>query len=209
LTSGQPSQQWRFEDDAGWTLEVAADSASLIVGPTYRDFGEFSDRFHAILTAVAEGAAVMRADRLGIRYLNIAEIPPGADTAWRQWFRPEFTGWSGSEVIADGTRVSTTLTQTQLAASPVGDLAGPPVEIQAIIRHGLVPAGTLVPGVTPTQVRDPAYLIDIDIFVEGAQPFNPDELSKEITVFHDQIDRFFFWILTDEGFDHFGREEAL
>jgi uncharacterized protein (TIGR04255 family) len=208
MPGGQMNQLWRFEDDSGWALEIAADTASLIVGPTYGDFGEFSDRFHKVLTALADGAGAARADRLGIRYLNIAEIPPGEEAAWRQWFRPEFTGWSGSEVIASGTRLTTTLTQTQLAAQPVGDLAGPPVEIQAIIRHGLVPAGTFVPG-APTQVTNPAYLLDTDIYVEGPQPFSPAELSRQLTVFHDQIDRFFFWILTDEGLAYFGSEEAL
>ena len=58
----------------------------------------------------------------------------------------------------------------------------------------------------PVQPRGPAFLLDIDIFTEGPQPFEPDELTRQLTMLHDQIDRFFFWTLTDEGATYFGRE---
>jgi hypothetical protein len=47
----------------------------------------------------------------------------------------------------------TSLTQTQLAASPVGELAGPPVDIEAIVRHGYIPPATVVPRVLPQQTK--------------------------------------------------------
>src|SRR5437879_1444811 len=51
-----PAQLWHFDDGVGWTLGLSADSATLSVGPQYGEFSEFSDRFLAILTALAEGA---------------------------------------------------------------------------------------------------------------------------------------------------------
>lgn len=203
----QATQTWQFEDGAGWSLTLSADTATLAVGPQYGEFSEFSDRFRAVLTALAEGAAVPRADRLGVRYVNIAEVPPGDADAWRQWFRPELTGWSATEAVGDGTRLITSITQSQLAAPPVGELSGPPVDIQAMVRHGLVPANTMVPGVLPSQPpQGPAYLLDIDLFVEAPQPFDAEELSRQLTMLHDQIDRFFFWALAPEGATYFGRE---
>jgi uncharacterized protein (TIGR04255 family) len=202
----QTAHTWHFEDDSGWSLVIAPDNATLSIGPRYSEFREFSDRFSAVLSALSEGAGVPRADRLGVRYLNIAEVPPGDERAWRQWFRAELTGWSGTEVISDGTKLITSLTQTQLAAPPVGELSGPPVDIQAIVRHGLIPANTIVPGAVPVQPQRPAYLIDIDVFVEAPQPFDPTELSRQVTVFHDQIDRFFYWAMSDEGAAYFGCE---
>lgn len=205
--AGSPATQvWQFDDGAGWTLNLSADTATLSVGPQYGDFGEFSTRFRAALAALAEGAGVIRSDRLGIRYVNIAEIPPGDPAAWQRWFRQELTGWPATDTVADGTHLVTTLTQSQLTAPPIGELAGPEAEIQAIVRHGLVPANTMVPGVLPTEPRGPAFLLDIDIFTEGPQPFVPDELSRQLTMLHDQIDRFFFWALTDEGGAYFERE---
>ncbi|HUY24387.1 MAG TPA: TIGR04255 family protein [Candidatus Saccharimonadales bacterium] len=202
----QSTQTWRFTDDGGWTLVVSSDTANLAVGPQYVNFAEFADRFRVVLAALADGAGVQRADRLGVRYVNVAEVPPGDAEAWRHWFRPELTGWTATEVVGESTRVTTSITQTQLAAPPIGELSGPPVEIQAIVRHGLIPALTIVPGVVSTQPKNPAYLLDIDLFVEAAQPFDADELSRQVTMLHNQIDRFFFWAIAPKGAAYFGRE---
>lgn len=203
----QTAHTWRFTDDVGWSVVISPDSATQSVGPQYGQFEEFSSRFRTVLTGLAEGAGVSRADRLGVRYLNIAEVPPGTERAWREWFRPELTGWSGSDAVQDTTRLITSITQTQLAAQPIGELSGPPVDIQAIVRHGLIPANTMVPGVLPRQPQSPAYLLDIDLFVDGAQPFDIDELSRQVTMLHDQIDRFFFWAIAPEGRAYFGLEQ--
>lgn len=202
----QSSPTWRFEDDIGWSLVVAPGSATLYIGPQYSEFQEFSDRFTVAVNALRYSAGVLRADRLGVRYLNIAEIPPEDERAWRRWFRPELTGWSGTSVVDSPTRLITSLTQTQIAAPPVGKLSGPPVDVQAFVRHGIIPANTVVPGTVPVQPQLPAYLIDIDVFVEAPQPFDPAELSRQVTVFHDQIDRFFYWAMTEEGARYFGKE---
>jgi|ERR1017187_6668817 uncharacterized protein (TIGR04255 family) len=201
----QTAHTWRFEDDAGWTLVLAPDSAVLSIGPQYSEFREFSDRFRAALSALGASAGVPRANRLGVRYLNIAEIPPGDERAWQRWFRPELTGWSGTDLIGDS-KLITSLTQTQLAAPPVGELSGPPVDVQAIVRHGVIPGSTIVPGAVPAQPQLPSYLIDLDVFVDAPQPFDPEELSRQVTVFHDQIDRFFYWAMTDDGAAYFGCE---
>jgi uncharacterized protein (TIGR04255 family) len=201
-----PAQIWQFDDGQGWTVDVSADTATLNVGPQYGDFSEFSGRFEAIVSALAVGAGVRRTERLGIRYVNIAEMPPGHGAAWRTWFRSELTGWPATDAVDDGTRLVTTITQSQLSAPPSGDLAGPESDVQAIVRHGLVPANTMVPGVLQMQPRGAAFLLDMDIFIEGPQPFDPAELSRQLTVLHDQIDRFFFWSLTEDGATYFGRE---
>lgn len=202
----QSEQTWQFEDAHGWTLGLSADTATVSVGPQYGDFGEFSARFEAVLSALAEGAGVTRADRLGVRYVNIAEVPPTDPDAWRSWMRPELTGWIATGTVADGTRLLTSITQSQLAAPPEGELSRSPADVQAIVRHGLVPPNTMVPGVLPVQPQGAAYLLDIDLFVEAPQAFDPAELSGQLTMLHDQIDRFFYWALTDDGATYFGRE---
>lgn len=202
----QTTHAWRFEDDSGWTLVISPSNAALSIGPRYSEFREFSDRFRVVLSVLNDHAGVPRADRLGVRYLNIAEIPPGDERAWSRWFRAELTGWSGTDLVGDTTKLVTSITQTQLAAPAVGELSGPPVDLQAVVRHGVIPANTVVPGAQPTQTQRPAYLIDLDVFVEAPQPFDPSELSRQVTVFHDQIDRFFYWAITEEGTAYFGCE---
>lgn len=202
----QATPAWSFEDDNGWSVILTPSNVVLSIGSKYKDFSEFAERFSVLLEALGQDAYISRADRLGVRYINVAEVPPEDEYAWRRWFRPELTGWAGSQIVGDSARVVTTLTQTQLAAAPVGGLSGPPVDVQAVIRHGLVPANTIVPGTMPIQPQRPAYILDIDIFVDAPQPYEPKELSRQVTIFHDQIDRFFFWGLTDEGAEYFGRE---
>jgi uncharacterized protein (TIGR04255 family) len=205
----QAERTWKFTDDIGWSLALSAHTATLAVGPQYGDFDEFSSRFRAVLDALRESAGVVRCDRLGLRYVDIAETPPGDDAVWRSWFRPELTGWPATSVVASDARLVASLTQSQLAASPTGELAGPPAEVQGIVRHGYVPANTIVPGIVLTETpSSPAYILDTDIFVEAPQPFDPDELARQLTLFHDQIDRFFRWTLAPEGEEYFGLEEV-
>jgi uncharacterized protein (TIGR04255 family) len=203
----QMARTWRFTDDVGWALIVAPDATTLAIGSEYEDFEEFSTRFAAAIAALHETAGLPRCDRLGLRYVDIAEMPAGDDHAWRDWFRPEFIGWTGSPILGGDTRVVTSITQTQLAAPPAGELVGIPLDIQAIIRHGYIPANTMVPGVAPAPIENPAFLLDVDLFIEGHQPFDGEELARQVTLLHDQIDRFFRWSLTAAGEQYFGLEE--
>jgi uncharacterized protein (TIGR04255 family) len=203
----QTERTWRFTDDAGWALVVAASVASLSIGPDYGDFEEFRTRFAAAIEALHETAALPRCDRLGLRYVDIAQMPPGDPQAWREWFRPELIGWSGGSVVGGHTSVVTSITQTQLTTSPAGDLAGLPYDVQAIVRHGYVPPNTVVPGVAHEPIENPAFLLDMDLFIEGHQSFDGGELARQVTLLHDQIDRFFRWSLTHEGEQHFALEE--
>jgi len=205
LAEAQVTPTWCFEDDSGWALVLSPSNAILSVGAQYGEFREFSDRFRAAMSAISNCAGVLRASRLGVRYLNIAEIPPGDEGAWQRWFRPELTGWSGTDITGES-RLITSLTQTQLAAPAVGELVGPPVDVQGIIRHGVIPPNAIIPGAVATQPQRTSYLIDMDIFVEAPQPFDPDELARQLTVFHDQIDRFFYWAMTEDGRAYFGCE---
>jgi uncharacterized protein (TIGR04255 family) len=207
VSGAQTTSIWLFTDDVGWKLTVAPDMATLEIGPQYGSFEEFEERFASALAALREGAALQRCDRLGLRYVDVAQVPPGDEEAWRTWFRPELTGWGASELVREGTRVETSITQTQLAAPATGDLAGPPVDIQAIIRHGYVPQNAVLPGVLPAQLERAAFLLDMDLFVEGHQTFDEAELTRQLGTFHDQIDRFFRWCLSRAGEEYFGLEE--
>ncbi len=204
VSGGQITNSWLFTDDVGWSLTVAPDAATLEIGSQYGSFEEFELRFRAVLEALRQGAALQRCDRLGLRYVDVAQVPPGDEHAWRGWFRSELTGWSASALVSDSARVDTSITQTQLAASPTGHLAGPPVEIQAIVRHGYVPQSAVLPGVLPVPLERSAFLIDVDLFVDGHQAFEETELTRQIGLFHDQIDRFFRWCLLPAGEEYFG-----
>ena len=195
------SVTWNLTNDAGTLIVISAGSATLSAGASYTTVEAFSDDFERMLHAL-KSVGVPRCDRLGVRYLSLAADLPGEDRSWRRWFKPELLGWAGSETVADGA-LETSINQVMLRQPPTGDLAGPPAEVQATVRHGAVPAGTDVPGIPPLQVSDPSYLVDLDVYVAGHQPFDPEKILKQFEMFHAQIDRFFYWSLTQEGAEHF------
>jgi uncharacterized protein (TIGR04255 family) len=207
----QPAQQttvaWKFSDDAGWTAVFEPGSVSLSVGPTYTNVDDFRTRLERALRALHEAVNVPRCDRIGVRYVNVAQIVQGE--AWTGWFRPQLAGWIASDIFTPETAVDSSISQTSLRGRGVGALAGAPYEVQAIIRHGLLPIGTTIPvaSVMPLQpLTLPGFILDIDAFIAGPQPFDIDRLQQQFTGLHQQIDRFFVWSLAETGIDHFGME---
>jgi uncharacterized protein (TIGR04255 family) len=195
------SVNWKFTNDAGLVATIAAGSTSLTAGETYTGVEDFALVFTEVLTAL-KAARVQRCDRIGVRYLSVAAGLPGEPNAWRSWFNPDLIGWAGSSIVPEDS-LSMAINQVQLSHPATGDLAGPPADVQTVVRHGAVPAGTAVPGLPPVTVSEPSYLLDLDVFVAAAQPFDPEALSAQFRKFHSQIDRFFFWSLSDAGRNHF------
>jgi uncharacterized protein (TIGR04255 family) len=95
------------------------------------------------------------------------------------------------------------MAQAQLAVNPTGDLADVPTPIGAIVRHGSVPEGTVIPGIPEVRVEAASYLLDLDVFTSSSQEFSPTKLREQFLRLHDQIDRFFYWSLSTEGGAHF------
>lgn len=199
--SAAESVNWKFTSDSGLLLTISAGSASLTAGESYTGVEDFATVFTQLLSAL-KAARVRRCDRLGVRYLSVATGPPGDSGLWRKWFNPALIGWVGSAVVPSDS-LTMAISQVQLTHPASGDLAGPPAEIQTVVRHGAVPAGTSVPGLPPVTVNDPSYLLDVDVFVAATQPFHPGTLASQFRQFHSQIDRFFYWSLSEEGKEHF------
>jgi uncharacterized protein (TIGR04255 family) len=202
--SSAESVTWEFTNDVGNLLVIGAGSATLSAGASYSGVANFSKDFASMLSALTS-ARVPRCDRLGVRYLSLAANLPGEERSWGKWFKPEIVGWAGADVV-DSSSLETSMNQVKLRRAPVGDLAGPPADIEATVRHGAVPAQTIVPGIPPIQVAQSSYLLDLDVYVVGHQVFDRDLILEQFELIHSQIDRFFYWSLTSEGVEHFGLE---
>jgi len=210
---------WKFTDDAGWTLAITPGSAILAVGSAYQGIDDFAQRFTTILDALANmggPAKIQRCDRLGVRYIDAVASPPDDSKAWSRWFKSELTGWTGDGVMGDSTTLLSQINQTQLIAPLALSGSTPsestPLAVQGLIRHGLLPPGSVIPGVPPIQflnvtLGQVAYTVDIDLSIQQHQPFTPATLSAQFKALHAQIDAFFKWTLTREGMDHFGLEQ--
>jgi uncharacterized protein (TIGR04255 family) len=206
-SEAEKALSWQFSDDLGWQLQVGPGVATVLAGPNYEGFEVFADRFRLVLETLGEVEHLRRCDRLGVRYLSVAPLPAGDQDAWTRWFRPELIGWPGSGLLAPSSRLVVSISQSQLASPPVEDFSGMPSDVQGIIRHGVVPAGSAVPGLE-AQLDHDSFLMDLDLFVDGAQPFDPSALHGQFRLLHSQIDRFFHWSLTAEGAEHFQLEEV-
>jgi uncharacterized protein (TIGR04255 family) len=192
------SVNWHFTDDAGSLIVVGAGSATLSVGDSYTGVDDFAESFTLLLEALAT-VGVARCDRLGVRYLSISTDPPTEPRSWRKWFKPELIGWQVVNVINEQTSLLS-VSQTQLSC--ITD--GVPTPVQGAVRHGAVPPGTGIPGVPPITVEAHSYFLDLDVFTEGPQSFAPKLLVEQFSLFHGEIDRFFYWSLTEMGGEHFG-----
>lgn len=197
------SLTWELTTDDGFLLVVSSTSATLSVGEDYNGIAEFADLFSEVLSALLDAVGIPRCDRVGVRYLSVAEASPTASGSWMRWFRPEFVSWASR---AEEDALHTLITQAQLRRPATEDFSRFPEAIQAIVRHGYAPAGSDVPGIPPLKLAAPSFLLDLDLFSVGKQPFDVSEISEQFLMLHAQIDRFFYWALSDDGKNYFGLE---
>ncbi len=205
----QPEQTvtWQFTDDEGRLLVVGSNQATLSVGKQYNGIGEFASQFEQVLNSLKKAYPIRRCEQIGARFLDL--VPDDSEEAgqWKRWFRREIVGWSASEIVHGETQLQAAVSQIQLASPPIDALSVCPADIQAIVRHGLAPAGSVIPGVPPTQFQERSFFLDIDLFVASPQEFDTASIVAQYRALHSQIDRFFRWTLTEEGEKHFGLEE--
>lgn len=201
---------WKFTGDDAWEFTLEPGAAALSVnGDDYQGIEDFRERFSLVLQALAKSGQVRRCSRIGLRYINAVESMPGDEKAWVRWFKKELLGWVGSDILTTDVRTQSSLTQTQMLVRPSGSLASSPADIQALIRHGVLPAGTEIPVGTEASrnLKQVSYILDVDLFIQAPQRFDPDVIIEQFEALHGQIDAFFRWSLTPEGEQHFEVED--
>lgn len=200
--SAQSGTIYVFTDDGGWSLQVTTQSATLSAdGAAYRGVNDFRRRQETVWAALREASGVRRCDRLGVRYMDIIQLD-GAD--WADWFRPEIVGLASPELSGDV--LASTLTETRLRSDLSEAFAGQTGQIEGIIRHGIVPAGSLMQGIPPRPIGQPSFILDMDTFVAATQPFEPQRLAEQFSELHAHIDKVFHWAVTEAGRKQFGYE---
>jgi uncharacterized protein (TIGR04255 family) len=191
--------------DDGWTLTLTVSSATLSVGAEYAGVDDFADRFTEVCSALAGSAGVVRCDRLGVRYLDVVEIGDAAE-GWDRWFRPEIIGVAAPNL--SGTSLLSSLTETRLQQQPEGPFGALQSPVEGILRHGVVPAGSVLLGLPPRAIEQRAFVFDMDASVTSPQPFDDEVLPEQYRALHAQIEKAFHWAVTDEGRVRFGYEQV-
>lgn len=99
-----PTTVWKFTNDDGWTLTVEPGAIALFTrGEGYRGYEDFAAKFSRVLEALTATNRIARCDRLGIRFINIAEPIPGQERAWMRWFKPELLGLASTGIFGEHT----------------------------------------------------------------------------------------------------------
>ncbi|MFE5673797.1 TIGR04255 family protein [Streptomyces erythrochromogenes] len=190
-----------FTNDDGWTLTVTESSASLSVGGSdYPGLQDIEDMFEQVCTALTEAMNVRRCDRIGTRYMNVVRTDR---LGWSTWFKPQIIGFADPELTPPEHLVAT-ITETRLRRPPTGNFAwalDKPVE--GITRYGVVPAGSVIAGVPPRPLDAPSLVLDIDMFIAAPQKFGPKALAEQFRELHTEIEKIFFWAVTDAGKEEF------
>jgi uncharacterized protein (TIGR04255 family) len=204
----EQTTSWHFKDDDGRLLAVSSNAMTLSLSKQYKGFTDFKERFRDALTALKDTLSPSRCLQIGVRFFNVVEDIGDEEGHWKKIFNNSIVGWPASQIVHGDTRLENSVSQIQLASPPVNELADFPADVQAVIRHGIAPAGSLVPGIPVIRLDDRGFFLDIDIFVATSQEFEIDEILSQFTAMHSQTDRFFRWALTGEGEKHFGLKES-
>lgn len=216
ISIGQPAaalqteatNSWHFKDDEGRLIVLNANSFTLSFGKQYDGFVDFRDRFTRVLTALKDNFALRKCLQIGVRFVNVVDDSGEEAGQWKKIFDRSIVGWPASEIVRDDTRLQGSVSQIQLVSPPVNEFADFPADVQAVIRHGIAPAKSVMPGIPPIILDDRSFFLDVDIFVAASQDFEISEIVAQLQVMHSQTDRFFRWSLTDEGEKYFALEET-
>lgn len=193
-----------FTNEEGWQATIGVGSTTLSVGAAYAGVDDFARRLRDLCSVLRRTAGVLRADRLGVRYLDIVPIDPTGADGWTTWFRPELVGVMRPDLLGD-TALVASITETRLARAPHGVSPGWSSRwVQSLVRHGVLPTNSVLPGVPPQSITSPSFVLDLDVFVVGGVAFDEDAVADQYRALHREVERLFHWALTEEGGRRFG-----
>jgi uncharacterized protein (TIGR04255 family) len=189
----QPSDQkvssFQFSSaDEQWVVGIAVDSLSLQTRQ-YEHFRDFQDRWRKVAEVVQETLKPALQTRFGLRYVDELTAD-GADTwaAWSRLLQRDFCGLGGSDEWRDKVHQSFQEWVIELE------------EGLCTLRHGFLP--------TVFQGRPPFYLLDVDCYVEGGEPFEPGRQEALLDSFNDAAHNLFVSSISRELYQSYGPEDG-
>jgi len=190
-----PAATTQFTHPGGFELSVNPDSLALAIDHRYRDRTAFATMLEPVLAVVGAAGRLKDYVRLGVRYINAAPATIGEFCAW---FKPEFVGWAGGDVVAPDTEHRTWVLITQI----VQNRAELPVT-HGIVRYGYLQGGVGADITKSAAASAPSFIADIDLGDQRPGLFEPGALTDHFRVINHEIAAFFENSMTSEGIAHF------
>jgi uncharacterized protein (TIGR04255 family) len=187
--------RYQFINQNGFDVTIGASSATVsFAGRAYKERQQLAGILKTIVAAVGAVGRVTQCDRIGVRYINAA---PATLKQWRAWFKPEFTGWTETGIVAERVRrVAMLITQLSMAESDV--------QTAATIRHGYLPDGIGGDITDLEAARNPSFLVDIDMATDKQCAFDAEDISTRFRAINNDIARYLRNTFSDEGEKQFG-----
>lgn len=196
--SGQPgimgSNRWVFKHKEGYELAIAPELFTLGIDHRYQDRAAFAAVLEPALAMTARVGRLNEYIRLGVRYINAA---PASAEDFQGWFKPEFTGWAGSGLVASGVS-RTWIMITQLVRSDPASLV-----TNGAVRYGYLPGGVGSDITTSPAGESPSFIADIDLGSQRAATFEPATIVEAFRAINHEIAMFFENSMTPTGIEHF------
>jgi len=189
----QPSEQkvtsFQFSSaDENWIVGIGVDSVSLQTRE-YDHFRDFQERWGALIAVIAEVLKPALQIRFGLRYVDELTAE-GAETwsAWTRLLRRDFCGVGATDEWRD--RVHQSFQEWVFELQ----------EGRCTLRHGFLPP--------VFEGRMPFYLLDVDCYVEGREPFDVDRQHALLDSFNDAAHSLFVSSMTEELYESYEPEDS-
>jgi uncharacterized protein (TIGR04255 family) len=192
--AASPTRLWRFHDQAeSWRVTLASTFVSLET-TDYVGHEDYFGRLRRVLDVVAELVEPPQVERTGVRYIQRLTDPNDLERL-PEYVRPEVLG--ACAVQDDGAEIALCLSQTQAMLE----------DVHLTARWGILPPGTGVdPAIHP--VDTPSWIMDIDVFDERREPFDPAALAERAHEHSRRQYRFFRWAVEPAFLLRFGADDA-
>ena len=190
-----PTRIWRYQnEDESWRVSLASNFVAL-ESAAYPGHEIFFDRLEYVLRAVGDVVEPSQVERTGVRYVQRLAEPDDLERI-AEFVRPEIVGVC-SIANADA-NLTLCLTQTQASV----------MDVQLSARWGLLPPDTAIdPVITP--IGGASWIMDIDVFDERREPFDPASLAQRALSHSRHQYRFFRWAIEPAFLLRFGADPAL
>lgn len=172
---------WRLSSpDGRWAITLMPTYVALETS-AYTSWGDdFRPRLQRLIEATAEHIAPELEQRLGLRYVNrITEPRVTTPQEWRGYIADEFLGVLLHEHLGPAARAAQQQIDLDLDQ---GILCG--------LRHGFF--------VDPARDRALTYVLDFDVYREGALPFDPSDIMTTVDAFNTLVLQLFQQAITPQ-----------
>lgn len=141
---------FQLTNDGGWTVSLTNEWVTLETAAFTGYQSEFGPMLANVLRAASEAMEPVAVARLGLRFVNVLELPHGTD--WTEWLHSAVLGALGTPDLARGL-----IGQSQQLIFRVAE------GVSSAVRSGPQPGNA-------------AYLLDIDTFSEPTLVWNTERV---------------------------------